>query len=88
MLDLSLLHGSHYEKFAQLTCIIIGLEVLGDGAIFSGIARRQERCSFVFRHRRTEESKTKLYIFVYKIFTNSFFKSYTAIAKLHRALAK
>ena len=44
MLDLSLLQGSHYEKFAQLIYTIIGLEVFDDGPIFSGIARRQEIC--------------------------------------------
>ena len=42
-----------------------------NGLIFSGIVRRQDR---------TEETKKKVYIFVYKIFTNSFFKSYTEFA--------
>ena len=74
ILYLSLLSGSHYEKLVQLTCIVIGLEVLDDGPIFSGIARRQERGSFICKHRRTKEEKMKVYIFVDKIFTNSFLK--------------
>ena len=61
------MHGSHYERFAQLIYTIIGLEVFDDGPIFSGIARRQEIGSFVFRHRRTEESKAKRYGFVCEI---------------------
>ena len=76
------------EKLVKLTCIVIGLKVLDNGAIFSGIVRRQTSDSFVCKHRRTEESKTKVYIFVFEIFTNSFYKSYTAIAMWHRARAK
>ena len=76
------------KKFVQLTYIAIGLEVLDDGPIVFGKARRQERGGFICKHRRTEEMKTKVYIFVYKIFTNSFFKSYTAIALSCRALVK
>ena len=41
---------------------------------------RQESGSFVYKHRQTGEAKTKVYIFVYKIFTNNLFKNYTAIA--------
>ena len=75
MLYLTLPPGNIMKKFAQLNCIIID-----DGPIISGIAHSQDRSSFVCKHRRTEEVKTKTYIFVYKVFTNSFFKSYTAIA--------
>ena len=35
-----------------------------------------------------QKSKTKVYIFVYKIFTKSYFKSYTAIAMGFHALGK
>ena len=76
------------KKFVMLTYIVIGLKVLDDGPLFFGIARCQERCSIVCKHRRTEEAKTKVYIFVYKIFTNSIFKSYAAIAMGFHALAK
>ena len=38
-------------KVVQLTCIVISLEVLDDESIFPGIARRQERGSFVCKHR-------------------------------------
>ena len=58
MLCLSLLPGSHYEKFKQLTYIATGLEVLDDEPIFSDIARSQK--SFVCKHRQTEGAKTKL----------------------------
>ena len=58
MLCLSLLPGSHYEKFKQLTYIATGLEVLDDEPIFSDIARCQK--SFVCKHRQTEGAKTKL----------------------------
>ena len=67
------------KKFLLLTCIVLDLEILNDGSIFAGIVRRQERGNIVCKHRRTEEAKTKLYIFAYKIFTNSFFKRYTII---------
>ena len=76
------------KKFVMLTCIVIGLKVLDDGPLFFGIAHCQERGSIVCKHRRTEEAKTKVYIFVYKIFTNSIFKSYTTIAMGFHALAK
>ena len=66
--------GTITKKFVQLTYIVIGLEVLDDG-LFSGIAHRQEQGSFVCKHRQTEDMKTKVYSFVYKIFINSFFKS-------------
>ena len=75
------------KKYVQLTCIIIGLEVLDDGQIFFGIARFQERHSIVCKHRRIEKAKTKVYIFFYKIFTNNIFKSYTAITMGFHALA-
>ena len=39
----------------QLTYIVFGLEVFDDGTIFLGITRRQERGSFVCKHRQTEE---------------------------------
>ena len=76
------------KKFVQPTCIIIGSEVLYNGPIISGIAHSQERCSFVCTHRQTKETKAKIYIFVYKIYTNNFFKRYTAIAMWCCALAK
>ena len=76
------------KKFVMLTCIVIGLKVLDDGPLFFGIAHCQERGNIVCKHRRTEETKTKVYIFVYKIFTNSIFKSYAAIAMGFHALAK
>ena len=60
-------------------CGIRGLRV-NEGPIFSVIASRQERGSFVYKQRQTGEAKTKAYIFVYKIFTNSFLKSNMAIA--------
>ena len=47
---------------------------------FLGVTCRQESDSFVYKHRQTGEAKTKVYIFVYKIFTNNLFKNYTAIA--------
>ena len=43
------------KKFVQLTCIVIGLEVLDDGPIFFGIGLCQERGSIVFKHKRIEE---------------------------------
>ena len=67
------------KKFVQLTCIAIPIEVFDDGPIFSSIACRQARDSFVSKYRQTEVAKTKVSIFVYKTFTNSFFKSYKAI---------
>ena len=67
------------KKFLLLTCIVLDLEILNDGSIFAGIVCRQERGNIVCKHRRTEEAKTKLYIFAYKIFTKSFFKRYTII---------
>ena len=60
MLYLSLLPGSHYEKFEQLAYITTGLKVLDNGPRFSDIARCQERGSFVCKHRQTEGAKTKL----------------------------
>ena len=60
MLYLSLLPGSHYEKFEQLAYITTGLEVLDNGPRFSDIVRCQERGSFVCKHRQTEGAKTKL----------------------------
>ena len=41
--------------------------------------RRQEKGTFDCIYRPTKEAKTKVYIFVYKIFTNNFLNSYTAI---------
>ena len=76
------------KKFVMLTCIVTGLKVLDDGPLFFGLTRYQERGSIVCKHRRTEEAKTKVHIFVYKIFTNSIFKSYAAIAMGFHALAK
>ena len=70
------------KKFAQVTCMVINWEVLYDGPIFLGIARCQEKGSIFCKHRRTEEAKTKVYISVYKIFTNSFLKIYAAIARV------
>ena len=54
------------KTFVQLTYIATGLEVLDEGPMFSGIARCQERSSFVCKHRRTGEANTKVYIFVNK----------------------
>ena len=77
------------KKLVQLTCIVIGLEFLDNGPMFFGIARFKETGSIVCKHRQSEEAKTKVYIFVYKIFTNSIFKSYTAIAMgFHKKIAK
>ena len=59
------------KTFVQLTYIAIGLEVLDDGPVFSGITLRQERGSSVCKHRWTEEAKRKVCIFIYNIFTNS-----------------
>ena len=74
------------KKVIQQTYIIIGLEVLDDGSIFSSITCR--RGSFNCKHGRTGEAKTKLYIFFSKTFTNKLFKSYTAIAMWCRTPAK
>ena len=74
------------KKVIQQTYIIIGLEVLDDGSIFSSITCR--RGSFNCKHGRTGEGKTKLYIFFSKTFTNKLFKSYTAIAMWCRTPAK
>ena len=76
------------KKFVMLTCVVNGLKVLDDEQLFFGIAHCQERGSIVCTHRRTEEAKTKVYIFVYKIFTNSIFKSYAAIVMGFHALTK
>ena len=67
------------KKFVQLNCIVIGLKVLDDGPIFFGIVCRQERGGFICKYRWKEDAKTKVYKSVYKIFTNSVFKSYRAI---------
>ena len=88
MLYLSLLPVSFMKNFGQLICIVISLEVLEDGSIFSSIARCQKRGSFVCKRRRTEAAKTKVYIFVYEIFTNKFFKNYTVIVMWSHVLAK
>ena len=76
------------KKFAQLTCTVIGSEALDDEPMFSGIAHSQERWSFACKQRQTEDTKTKVFIFVYKIFTSSFFKRYTTISMWCRTLAK
>ena len=65
------------KKFLQLTCIVSGFEF-----------RCQERGSIVCKHREREEAKTKVCIFVYKIFKDSIFKSYIAIAMESHALTK
>ena len=57
---------------------IIGLEILSDRTIFS--AHHQVQGSFDSKHRQAGEVKTKEYIFIFKIFTNSYFQSYTAIS--------
>ena len=88
ILYLSWLPISHYEKIRTANLPFIGLEVLDDGPIFSGIVHCQERGSIICKHRRTEEAKTKVYIFVYKAITNSIFKIYTAIEMGLHALAK
>ena len=76
------------KKFVQLNCTVIGSDVLDDRPIFFGIALCQERGNIICKNRRTEEAKTKVYIFVYKIFINSIFKSYTAVAMGFYAMAK
>ena len=76
------------KKFVMLTCIVIGLKVLDNGPLLFAIAHCQERGSIVSKHRQTEGAKTTVYIFVYKIFTNSIFKSYATIAMGFHALAK
>ena len=63
------------KKFLQLTYILIGLQVLDDGTIFSCLVCFQERVGLLCKHRRTEETKTKVNIFVYKIFTKIFLKA-------------
>ena len=68
------------KTFLELTYIAICLKVLDDGPFFSGKASRQGRAIFFWKYRRAEWAKTKAYIFFYKTLTNSFFKSYTAIA--------
>ena len=50
--------------------------------------RRQEKGTFDCIYRPTKEAKTKIYIFVYKIFTNNFLNSYTAILMWCRTLVK
>ena len=65
------------KKFIQLTYIVFGLEVFEDGLIFFGIARCQERGSFVCKHRRTEEEKIKYTPFFKKYVQ---IKSYVAIS--------
>ena len=72
----------------QLNCVDIGWKMLDDEPIFFGIASCQERGSIVCKNRLTEEAKTKVYIFVYEIFINSIFKTYTAIVMGFHALAK
>ena len=72
----------------QLNCVDIGWKMLDDRPIFFGIASCQERGSIVCKNRLTEEAKTKVYIFVYEIFINSIFKTYTAIVMGFHALAK
>ena len=74
MFYLSLLRRNHYEKVLT-TELQLTLKLLDEGRIFSGIVPRQERGSFVCKHRQTEEAKTTIYIFFYK---TSFFESYTA----------
>ena len=76
MLYLSLLRGSHYEKVLT-TDLQLTLKFLDEGPIFSGIVPRQERGSFVCKHRQTEEAKAIVYIFFYK---TSFFESYKVTA--------
>ena len=48
------------KNFVQLTRISTGLEVLDDGPIFFGLTSHKKRGSFVCKHRRTEEAKTKV----------------------------
>ena len=63
------------KTFELLNYIVIGLEVLDDGAIFSSIAPRQEKGSFVCKHRRTEESKKKVRILFIKYLQTAFLKT-------------
>ena len=51
-------------------CIFIVVKVLDKGLIYSGVARRHEKMVVLFV--KIDKGKTK----VYKIFTNSYFKSY------------
>ena len=62
MLYLSLLRRNHYEKVLT-TELQLTLKLLDEGRIFSGIVPRQERGSFVCKHRQTEEVKAIVYIF-------------------------
>ena len=62
------------KKFVQLAYIVIGLEVLDDGAIFSGIIRRQEKGSFVCKHRWREKVKQKYALLFIKSFKQLFKK--------------
>ena len=63
------------KTFELLNYIVIGLEVLDDGEILSSIAPRQEKGSFVCKHRRTEESKTKVCILFIKYLQTAFLKT-------------
>ena len=76
------------KKYYKHTQNMLYLSLLPRSQKLFGIARCQERGSIVCIHRRTEEATTKVYIFVYKIFTNSIFKSYTAIAVGFHTLEK
>ena len=64
MLYLSLLRGGHYEKVLTTDCIVIVLKFLDERPIFSGTVPRQERGSFVCKHRQTEEAKAIVHIFL------------------------
>ena len=55
------------KKSVQLNCIVTDSEGLDDGQIFFGIACCQEKGSIVCKNRQTEEAKSKVHIFVYKI---------------------
>ena len=63
------------EKFVQLTCIVIGLEVLDGGPIFSGIDLYQERGGIICKHRRTEKRKRKCASLFIKYLQTAFLKS-------------
>ena len=67
---------------------MIGLEVLDNGRCFlvQPVAMKDE--NLIYKYRRTRETKTTVYIFIHKIFRNSFLKSYIAIRKWRRVIAK
>ena len=61
MFYLSLLRRNHYEKVLT-TELQLTLKLLDEGRIFSGIVPRQERGSFVCKHRQQKQQYTSSFI--------------------------